>query len=152
MKLMKNSDTSTERIVFLDYLRFIACFMVMTIHACEPFYLGGTEPNVTSIASVWDMLWITITECVCRVCVPLFVIASSSLLFPVNRPTGEFFRRRLARVAVPFLVWSALYVAFSRHGLGAWGRMLFNFPDEGGHLWFVPMLLGLYILMPLLSA
>lgn len=151
MKLMKNSDTNTERIVFLDYLRFIACFMVMTIHACEPFYLGGTEPNVTSIASVWDMLWITITECVCRVCVPLFVIASSYLLFPVNRQTGEFFRRRLARVAVPFLVWSALYVAFSRHGLGAWGRMLFNFPDEGGHLWFVPMLLGLYILMPLLS-
>ena len=29
--------------------------------------------------------------------------------------------------------------------------MFFNFPDEGGHLWFVPMLLGLYLLMPLLS-
>ena len=36
------------------------------------------------------------------------------------------------------------------HGAGR-GKLLFNFPDEGGHLWFVPMLAGLYILMPLLS-
>ena len=28
-------------------------------------------------------------------------------------------------------------------------RLFFNFPGEGGHLWLVPMLLGLYLLMPL---
>ena len=137
-----------KRVVFLDWMRVIACFMVMVIHSAEPFYLGGTEPNITSIASRWDMMWITVTECICRVCVPLFVMASAYLLFPVWRPTGEFFRRRLLRVGVPFIVWAAVYVW---HAGGKWGPMLFNFPDEGGHLWFVPMLLGLYILMPLLS-
>ena len=30
-----------ERIVFLDWLRVVACFMVMAIHSAEPFYLGG---------------------------------------------------------------------------------------------------------------
>ena len=30
-----------NRIVFLDYLRVLACLMVMVVHACEPFYLGG---------------------------------------------------------------------------------------------------------------
>ena len=30
-----------ERVVFLDWLRVIACFMVMAIHSAEPFYLGG---------------------------------------------------------------------------------------------------------------
>ena len=137
-----------KRIVFLDWMRVIACFMVMVIHSAEPFYLGGTDPNITSIASRWDMMWITVTECICRVCVPLFVMASAYLLFPVQRPTGEFFRRRLVRVGVPFIVWAAVYVWYAG---GKWGPMLFNFPDEGGHLWFVPMLLGLYILMPLLS-
>ena len=82
----------------------IACFMVMTIHAAEPFYLGGSDPNITHIANRWDMLWITVTECLCRVCVPLFAMASSYLLFPVSRPTGEFLRRRLLRVALPFAV------------------------------------------------
>ena len=137
-----------ERVVFLDWLRVIACFMVMAIHSAEPFYLGGESPDITHIASRWDMLWITLTECLCRVCVPLFVMTSSYLLFPVNRPTGEFFRRRLMRVVVPFVVWAVAYVWAAG---GDFGRLFFNFPDEGGHLWFVPMLLGLYLLMPLLS-
>ena len=137
-----------KRVVFLDWMRVIACFMVMAIHAAEPFYLGGEAPNITYIASRWDMIWITVTECLCRVCVPLFVMASAYLLFPVRRPTGEFFKRRLLRVGVPFVVWEAIYVWQAG---GKWGPMFFNFPDEGGHLWFVPMLMGLYILMPLLS-
>ena len=140
--------TERNRIVFLDYLRVIACFMVMAIHSAEPFYLGGEAPNITAIASRWDMLWITLTECLCRVAVPLFVMTSAYLLFPVRRPTGEFLGRRLLRVAVPFAAWAVAYVAAAG---GKWGPLLFNFPDEGGHLWFVPMLLGLYLLMPLLS-
>lgn len=148
---MKSVDDMNERgrIVFLDYLRVMACFMVMAIHASEPFYLaveGGSV--VTKIASRSDALCITVVECLCRVCVPLFVMASSYLLFPLTKPAGEFFRRRLARIVVPFAVWSVAYVWYFG---GDWGRMAFNFPDAGGHLWFVPMLLGLYLLMPLLS-
>lgn len=136
-----------DRIVFLDYLRVIACFMVMVVHACEPFYLGGAG---TFIASRWDAAWATAIDSAVRACVPLFVMASAYLLFPVTRPTGEFFQRRLARVVVPFLVWVGIYTwRFD----GDWGKLLFNFPADiiGGHLWFVPMLLGLYLLMPLLS-
>lgn len=140
-----------QRIVFLDYLRIIACFMVMAVHSCEPFYLGGEAPNITFVANRWDMLWITLTECLCRVCVPLFAIASSYLLFPVRGCTAAFFRRRLLRVGVPFAIWAAAYVAWFGHGGGSWTKLLFNFPDEGGHLWFVPMLFGLYLLMPLVS-
>ena len=137
-----------DRIAFLDYLRVMACFMVMAIHAAESFYLGGETPNVTFIASRSDAFWVTLTECICRVCVPLFVIASSYLLFPVSRPTGEFFKRRLSRVFVPFLIWSAAYVVAAGGDLR---QFFFNFPDEAGHLWFVPMLIGLYLSMPILS-
>ena len=45
-----------ERIVFLDWMRAAACFMVMAIHSAEPFYLGGEAPNVTHIANSWDMM------------------------------------------------------------------------------------------------
>ena len=122
--------------------------MVMAIHAAENFYLGGEAPNVTFIASRGDAAWVALTESVCRVCVPLFVIASSYLLFPVSRPAGAFFKRRLARVVVPFVFWAAAYVLVAGGDLR---QLAFNFPNEGGHLWFVPMLLGLYLAMPLLS-
>ena len=135
-----------ERIVFLDYLRVLSCFMVMAIHSCEPFYLGGEEG--TYIATRGDAVWVTLTEVLCRVCVPLFVMASSFLLFPLRTSTGVFFRRRLGRIVVPFVLWSCAYVWWFK---GDWGQLFFNFPAVGGHLWFVPMLLGLYFLMPMLS-
>ena len=146
--LAEKTKTVGERVVFLNWLRIIACFMVMVIHSCEPFYLGGAAPNVTFIANRWDAFWVSLVESVCRVCVPLFVMASSYLLFPLKRPAGEFFRRRLGRIVVPFLVWSCAYIGWFGD---SWGKACFNFPDAGGHLWFVPMLLGLYLLMPLLS-
>ena len=147
---MKGNERA-GRIVFLDYLRVVACFMVMAVHATEGFYLGGEAPNVTFVASRSDMLWVTISECLCRCCVPLFVITSSYLLFPIRGGTGAFLRKRLTRILVPFAIWSAAYIAWFGNGGGSWGRFLFNFPDEAGHLWFIPMLAGLYILMPLLS-
>ena len=103
---MKND--MTKRIVFLDYLRVIACFMVMAIHSCEPYYLTMEGDRVvTKIASYCDAVCITVVECLCRVCVPLFVMASSYLLFPVAKPTGEFLRRRIGRVLVPFEIGRA---------------------------------------------
>jgi len=135
-----------KRIVFLDWLRVIAMLMVIVIHSCEPFYLGGTEG--TFVANRADALWVTLVEIVCRVSVPLFVIASAYLLFPLRQSTGDFFRRRFVRVFIPFAVWAMAYVSFAN---GSWGKLAFNFPDEGGHLWFIPMLLGLYVAMPLFS-
>ena len=144
---VRNAENG-DRVVFLDWLRIIACFMVMAIHAAEPFYLGGETPNITFIANKWDAIWISLVESVCRVCVPLFVMASSYLLFPLKKSTGEFFRRRLSRIVIPFVVWACAYIWWFGD---SWGKACFNFPDAGGHLWFVPMLLGLYLLMPLLS-
>ncbi len=135
-----------SRVVFLDYLRVFACFLVVLVHFCEAFYLGEEGLN---IASRRDAVWVTLLDSAGRAAVPLFVMASAYLLFPVTQPTGEFFRRRLLRVVVPFAVWAAVY---NWRFDGSWGQMLFNFPmATGGHLWFVPMLLGLYLLMPLLS-
>ena len=134
------------RIAFLDYLRVFACLMVMFVHACEQYYFGSD--GGFHIASAGDAFWVTAIDSASRAAVPLFVIASSYLLFPLTRPTGEFFRRRAVRILVPFFIWAGVYTW--RFG-GKWVELGFNFPSAGGHLWFVPMLAGLYLLMPLLS-
>jgi len=141
------SMNNDKRIVFLDYLRVVACLMVMFVHACELFYFGSE--GEFHIATAGDAFWVTLVDSACRASVPLFVMASSYLLFPLTRPTKDFFRRRLMRVVVPFALWCAAYVwRFD----GRWVDCLFNFPmATGGHLWFVPMLLGIYLFMPLLS-
>ena len=37
---MRNVENG-NRVVFLDWLRIIACFMVMLVHTCEPFYFDA---------------------------------------------------------------------------------------------------------------
>lgn len=87
---MDTGRATGGRVVFLDWLRVIACFMVMVVHACEPYYFdddGNTFFGTESAA-----FWSSLIDSVVRCCVPLFVMASSYLLFPVTRPTGEFLR------------------------------------------------------------
>ena len=126
-----------NRVVFLDWLRIIACFMVMLVHTCEPFYFDA-DGN-TFFQSKDAAFWASWLDSLVHCCVPLFVMASSYLLFPVTRPTGEFFKRRLVRVFVPYVVWLCVYTA----AWGEWGKLPFNFPFAGGHLWFVYMLIAM---------
>ena len=134
------------RVVFLDYLRVIAIFMVMLVHACEQYYFGADGGFY--ISSKWDAWWVVAIDSACRAAVPLFVMASAYLLFPIGNG-GGWLRHRILRVGVPFAIWAAVYNW--KFG-GGWVDCLFNFPSAtGGHLWFVPMLIGLYLLMPLLS-
>ena len=89
--------------------------MVMLVHACEPFYLGGEG---TYIANSYDAFWVTIFDSALRCAVPLFIMTSSYLLFPLKVDTADFFRRRLVRVVVPLAVWSILYALVPMWGCG----------------------------------
>lgn len=137
-----------DREKWIDWMRVAACLMVMVVHSTEPFYLGGEG---SLILTEGDAYWASFFDTFVRACVPLFVVASSYLQFPLHYSTGEFLRRRALRVLVPFLCWSIVYAL-------AWGEpvdnlrsLLLNFNYAAGHLWFVYMLVGIYLLMPMLS-
>lgn len=138
----------SERAVWVDWMRVLACLMVMVVHSTEPFYLGGQGSLILTQSDAW---WVSFFDSFVRACVPLFVVASSYLQFPLHYPTGEFLRRRALRVLVPFAVWSVLYAMVWGEPVQNIHDLLLNFNYAAGHLWFVYMLFGLYLLMPLLS-
>ena len=146
----------TKRIVFLDYLRAIACFMVILVHVCEAFYFNLDGISFSSNADRW---WISFIDSSLRPCVPLFIMASAYLLVPLKDSTPVFFKRRFTRVCIPFIVWGLLYaflpLLWGGHGWdGAKTHLLtflYNFPSNAIHLWFVYMLIGVYFFMPILS-
>lgn len=145
---------NNQRVVFLDYLRVVACFMVILVHACEPFYLGGLG---TYIANSSDAFWVTIFDSALRCAVPLFIMTSSYLLFPLKGDASSFFRRRFTRIIIPLAVWSILYAIVPMWGggevdrVGNLANLTLNFNMHSGHLWFVYMLIGVYVAMPLFS-
>lgn len=137
-----------NREIWVDFLRVAACFMVMVVHSTEPFYLGGEGARILTRT---DMFWASFFDSFVRSCVPLFVIASSYLQFPLHYSTGEFFRRRAVRVLVPFVFWTVVYALVWGEPVQNFKDLLLNFNYAAGHLWFVYMLIGLYLIMPLLS-
>ncbi len=137
-----------KREIWLDWLRVIACFLVMLTHSTEPFYLGGEGSLILTHS---DAVWAAVMDVFSRAAVVLFVIASSYLQFPLHYPTGAFFRKRALRILPPFLVWTLCYALVWGEPVQNFKDLLWNFNYAAGHLWFVYMLIGLYLVMPLLS-
>lgn len=146
-----------KRIVFLDYLRAVACFLVVMVHSNESFYGTAGVPVGSEAQRLWMALW----DGVSRISVPLFIMTSSYLLVPMKAEMGwgEFFRRRLLRVVPPMAVFLVVYALFpALTGERTWGEALdtlwrvpLNFPENAYHLWFMYPLIGLYLLIPVLS-
>jgi surface polysaccharide O-acyltransferase-like enzyme len=141
-------DMQVEREIWLDWMRVAACLMVMVVHATEPFYLGG---DGSLILTRTDAFWASFFDSFVRACVPLFIIASSYLQFPLHYSSEEFFRRRAVRILVPFVLWTVVYALVWGSPVQNFKNLLLNFNYAAGHLWFVYMLVGVYLLMPLLS-
>lgn len=141
-------NMQVERVIWLDWMRVAACLMVMVVHATEPFYLGG---DGSLILTRTDAFWASFFDSFVRACVPLFVIASSYLQFPLHYSSEEFFRRRAVRILVPFVLWTVVYALVWGSPVQNFKDLLLNFNYAAGHLWFVYMLVGVYLLMPLLS-
>ena len=142
------TEKATQREIWIDWMRVVACFLVIMTHSCEPFYLGGEGSLILTKA---DAIWVSILNVIPRACVALFVVASSYLQFPLHYSTGEFFRRRAARLLIPFLIWTVVYAPVWGEPVQNFKDLLLNFNYAAGHLWFVYMLIGVYLIMPLLS-
>ena len=137
-----------KREIWLDWLRVVACFLVMLTHSTEPFYLGGEGSLILTRP---DAVWASVMDVLSRAAVVLFVMASSYLQFPLHYSTKEFFRKRAWRILPPFMVWTLVYALVWGEPVQNFKDLLWNFNYAAGHLWFVYMLIGLYLIMPLLS-
>ena len=141
-------QTDFKRTVWIDWMRVAACFMVIIVHSTEPFYLGG---NGSQILTQSDAFWSSFFDSFVRACVPLFIVASSYLQFPLHYSAGEFCRRRAVRILIPFAIWSLVYAFVWGEPVSNLKSLMLNFNYSAGHLWFVYMLIGVYLLMPMLS-
>jgi len=154
-----------ERVVFVDYIRVIACFLVMLVHASENFYgadTSGLAGNMSFLANNANRFWVAFYDgTVGRICVPLFMMVSAFLLVPLKPGVtmGEFYKKRFKRILPPFIAFMLIYTFLPLlWGQMSWEqswtdfkRLPFNFPSMAGHLWFMYPLISLYLIIPVVS-
>ena len=152
-------------------------FTLVCCHCTDPFnFYPGTAPNIGEIK-----LWGAIYGALLRPCVPLFVMITGALLLPVRGEISVFYKKRIPRVLWPFLIWSVIYNLFPwitgvlgikpevildffpysgeevmRQSLPVSldyiAQIPFNFSIVDVHMWYIYLLIGLYLYLPVFSA
>jgi surface polysaccharide O-acyltransferase-like enzyme len=138
----------------VDLIRTFAIILVIMLHAAtEPI----TIANQMSPEGV--ILWWTsnIYDSLARPAVPLFVMLSGALLLQpakLEEPLSIFFKKRLKRIGLPFLFWGAAYFAWRAfvHSETLTANTILEGILLGPyvHFWFFYLLVGLYLLTPVL--
>ncbi len=155
----------SKRIEFIDWIRVVACLMVMLVHASENFYgadSSGLAGNVSMLANEANRFWVSFYDgFVSRAAVPIFMIVSAFLLVPMKpgQTMTSFYKHRFGRILPPFVFFLLLYTFLPLLWGGmTWEQSLadlkllpFNFPSMAGHLWFMYPLISLYIIIPVVS-
>ncbi|MCS2893147.1 acyltransferase [Parabacteroides faecis] len=174
----KTLPNAGNHIVWLDVMRFVAMFTVVCCHCADPFnfYTGEIPDNIGEIK-----FWGAAYGAFLRPCVPLFVMITGALLLPIKGEASVFYKKRIPRVLWPFLIWSVLYNLFPWFTgvLGLNPDVILDFFPYSGeeatqqslsvslkniaeiplnfslldvHMWYIYLLIGLYLYLPIFSA
>ena len=148
-----------NRILYPDILRILAIFAVMTLHVCgSGFYSNPVQSFAWQVVNFY--------ECLVRWAVPVFVMVSGIFfLNPQKEITlSKLYRKNIFRIVVALVAWGLFYKSLSISIMffvyevsdkDLVTRILkegatFVFGHAWLHLWFLYMIIGLYMLVPLI--
>lgn len=146
-----SSKARENRKMHYDLLRILAAFSVVMLHSAAQFwYTLDIYSTEWLIANSYDAVF--------RFGVPIFVMISGALFLgkDYRLDIPRLYRHNILRLLIMYMIWSCLY--------GLWDCAVFNFLQNGWkavlramlagryHLWFLPMLIGIYMLLPILKS
>lgn len=139
-----------------DFIRIFACILVVTVHvAAISFEHYATDTFHWSVSNFFD--------CVGIIGVPLFFMLSGALLLDPKKHFSyrRFFFHNFVEILLSYVFviffYNLMYFfmdcpdhSFASFKLEVLRNTLFTEGHNLGHLWFIPALLGLYLITPLL--
>lgn len=135
----------------IDLLRILACFMVVLLHvAADNWYYVPYDSAEWMAFNFYDIAT--------RSAVPIFFMISGAMFLSKNTfSLKKLFCRNIARLVFIYFLWSSLY-AVDTIGLKellpslSSGYFFSVVMDSKYHLWYLPELISIYFILPLLFA
>lgn len=137
---------NSKRVISFDMLRIVAAFSIVMQHVCGQF-MPMLFPS-----EEWEIrnLYVSVVQWG----VPVFFMISGALFLSPEKPLviRRLFGKNLLRIVYAFLFWSAIYEIITE-GLGQGLKIAFLSVLKGPpHFWFLNMMIGIYIALPVLKA
>ncbi|OKS86838.1 acyltransferase [Mucilaginibacter polytrichastri] len=144
-----------QNLEWISNLRFLSLLAVIVLHTSAVLLAqyGKVPLNEWLTADVFNAM--------VRFAVPVFVMITGALNLHRDYELNDFLKRRLSRIVTPFLFWSLVYIGYSWYNeeisfdndTWANAKLILHQLKYGSsyHLWYVYMLIGLYLIMPIIS-
>lgn len=115
----------------IQWFRAIAIIAVIIAHTCP------------------SGLWVVTCRPFLNYCVPLFIFISGYLTKVDNNDWGGFFKKRIIRVMIPYIIWTIIYTIESRN----LAKLPVNLLTSGAaaHLYFILVYVQFVLLTPVLG-
>lgn len=127
------------RDINVDILRIIACFFVVVVH------VSGTSLTNRITYSIGSFDWFVcyLSDLFARWCVPVFVMISGGFLLNPTKPITikKLFSKYILRILIALVFWSIFYSITFHSAILPLG-------NQAGHLWYMPMIIGIYMVIP----
>lgn len=142
-----------EKIIWINNLRAFATIAVILLHVSAPILY---EYNKIS-SYIWNIG--NIIDGSVRWCVPIFFMITGALLLNEDHLLANFLKKRVIRILPPFIFWSLIYITYDNFILNKDSLDLMVliktfliklFEGSSFHFWFVYVLIGLYLVIPIL--
>lgn len=146
---MEEKQGENNRFLYFDLLRIVACFSVIVLHvSAQYWYYLPVNSGKWLVCNIYDALF--------RFGVPVFVMISGALFLGRDKENSvrHLFLNNILRLVIVYIVWSVIYAAwFLRDTENVDLYTFFRITVESKyHLWFLPMLVQIYVLIPFLKA
>lgn len=139
-----------KRNTSIDLLRILAAFSVVMLHAsAQNWYTTPVATTEWFIINTYDALF--------RFGVPIFVMISGALFLssPKAYDIKHLYQHNILRMFILYLTWSFGYGLYDCFKLGfpylTFADIFRKMLQGRYHLWFLPMIICLYMLIPILK-
>lgn len=141
----KQKITTPEHVVYFDYLRIAAIIAIVFLHSSsQNWYTTDITSPYWQAFNVFDSLT--------RWGVPIFIMISGALFLNKEQPLKKIYRKNIIRILLLIFVWTLIYALwqFFANNSSLSEEFIISSIIGPNYLWFLYMLIGLYIITPLL--
>jgi surface polysaccharide O-acyltransferase-like enzyme len=132
-----------KRLLWPDLIRVVAIFLMVVLHISALYVPLWHEQ---SQFSWWGA---NLIDSFSRMCVPLFIMLSGSLLLGKEDSIKTFYSKRLSRLLKPWMFWGFIFGVVNMlqgNEVSSVKRLIVGTFWSG--FWILPVLLGLYLVTP----
>lgn len=138
------SKNNSQRDYNMDLLRILASIMVIFIHVSAHNFANTPTKSIEWLS--YDMY-----DSIVRSAVPLFLMISGVFFLndKIQSNLKKLYTKNIFRLVIVFIIWSfiyALFCIFTKRIDN--GSFLSSFITGHFHLWFMPVIIGIYIISP----